>query len=75
MLCIVLVGTPALTSRGFKENDFVQVVAFIDEAVQIASSVKAKTGNCHFLLLCHYWTVRLPVILASVSLPVLCTLH
>jgi len=41
----IAVGTPALTSRGFKENDFVQVVAFIDEAVQIASRVKAKTGK------------------------------
>lgn len=39
------IGTPALTSRGLKENDFVQVVAFIDEAVQIADCVKAKTGN------------------------------
>jgi len=41
----VIAGTPALTSRGLKENDFVQVVAFIDEAVQIADCVKAKTGN------------------------------
>jgi len=28
-----------------KENDFIQVVAFIDEAVQISADVKAKTGN------------------------------
>jgi glycine hydroxymethyltransferase len=38
-------GTPALTSRGFKEDDFRQVVAFIDEAVQISLSAKSKTGN------------------------------
>jgi len=48
----VPVGTPALTTRGFKEKDFVQVVAFIDEAVQLASHVKAKTGNQCFRLLC-----------------------
>ena len=41
------VGTPALTSRQFKESDFVQVVAFIDEAVQLAAHVKAKTGNIY----------------------------
>jgi len=34
-----------MTSRGLKENDFIHVVAFIDEAVQIAAHVKAKTGN------------------------------
>jgi glycine hydroxymethyltransferase len=38
-------GSPALTSRRFKEEDFKQVVAFIDEAVQIAANVKSKTGN------------------------------
>lgn len=43
--CCASEGTPALTSRGLNENDFIQVVAFIDEAVQIASHVKAKTGD------------------------------
>jgi len=39
----VRLGTPALTSRGFKEEDFVTVVDFIDEAVDIAAEAKSKT--------------------------------
>ncbi|XP_056454206.1 serine hydroxymethyltransferase, mitochondrial-like [Gadus chalcogrammus] len=38
-------GTPALTSRQFKEADFVKVVAFMDEGIQIALDVKKKSGN------------------------------
>ncbi|XP_026222648.1 serine hydroxymethyltransferase, mitochondrial-like isoform X2 [Anabas testudineus] len=38
-------GTPALTSRQFKEADFEKVVDFIDEGIQIAHDVKKKTGN------------------------------
>uniref|UniRef100_A0A674NJ23 Serine hydroxymethyltransferase n=1 Tax=Takifugu rubripes TaxID=31033 RepID=A0A674NJ23_TAKRU len=38
-------GTPALTSRQFKETDFEKVVAFIDEGIQIALDVKKKTAN------------------------------
>uniref|UniRef100_A0A3B3Z3D6 Serine hydroxymethyltransferase n=1 Tax=Poecilia mexicana TaxID=48701 RepID=A0A3B3Z3D6_9TELE len=38
-------GAPALTSRQFKEGDFEKVVDFIDEGIQIALSVKQKTGN------------------------------
>lgn len=38
-------GVPALTSRGFTEEDFKTVVVFIDKAVQIASVVKAKTDK------------------------------
>ncbi|XP_074500888.1 serine hydroxymethyltransferase, mitochondrial-like [Sebastes fasciatus] len=38
-------GTPALTSRQFKEADFEKVVEFIDEGIQIALDVKKKTGN------------------------------
>ena len=36
-------GAPALTSRGFKEDDFVKVVGLIDEAVDIAKAVQGKT--------------------------------
>ena len=32
----IRMGTPALTSRGFQENDFVQVADFFDKAVDIA---------------------------------------
>ncbi|KAL1272228.1 hypothetical protein QQF64_028090 [Cirrhinus molitorella] len=36
-------GTPALTSRQFKESDFQQVVDFIDQGIKIALDVKTKT--------------------------------
>lgn len=39
----VRLGAPALTSRGFKEEDFGKVVDFIDEAVQIALEAKSQT--------------------------------
>ena len=42
-------GAPALTSRNFKEEDFVQVVEFLDQGVQIAVEAQEKTGktvNC-----------------------------
>lgn len=41
----LLIGTPALTSRNFKEKDFEQVAKFLDEAVQIAMDVKGKTDK------------------------------
>jgi len=39
----VRLGTCALTSRGFKEGDFVKVVDLLDEAVDIAKSVQSKS--------------------------------
>jgi len=39
----VRLGTPALTSRGFKEEDFEKVADFLDAAADIASDAKAKT--------------------------------
>lgn len=42
---VLFLGTPALTSRGFMEADFEQVVAFIDEAVQISLEAKSKTSE------------------------------
>uniref|UniRef100_A0A8C4PZ04 Serine hydroxymethyltransferase n=1 Tax=Eptatretus burgeri TaxID=7764 RepID=A0A8C4PZ04_EPTBU len=41
----IRLGSPALTSRQFKEKDFERVVDFIDEGIQIAKDVKKKTGN------------------------------
>ncbi|XP_035244430.1 serine hydroxymethyltransferase, mitochondrial isoform X1 [Anguilla anguilla] len=38
-------GTPALTSRQFKEADFEKVVEFMDEGIKIALDVKKKTGK------------------------------
>jgi len=41
----VRVGTPALTSRGFNEQDFVQVAEFLDRAVKITQDIQSKTGK------------------------------
>jgi glycine hydroxymethyltransferase len=38
-------GTPALTTRGFKENDIVQVALFIDRAIQIALDINLSNPN------------------------------
>ncbi|KAF6259350.1 serine hydroxymethyltransferase 3 [Scenedesmus sp. NREL 46B-D3] len=37
------IGTPALTTRGLKQAEFVQVADFIDRAVKIAKDCQAKT--------------------------------
>ncbi|KAF2283850.1 hypothetical protein GH714_016531 [Hevea brasiliensis] len=39
----IRMGTPALTSRGFAEEDFVKVAEFFDAAVQLAVKIKAQT--------------------------------
>lgn len=39
----IRVGTPALTTRGFKEDDFRKVADFIDRGVKIALDLKAST--------------------------------
>lgn len=42
----IRMGTPALTSRGFKEDDFAKVAHFFDRAVQIAIKLqKADQGK------------------------------
>jgi len=41
----IRLGAPALTSRNFKEKDFVQVVEFIHRAVEIALDSKSKSGR------------------------------
>jgi glycine hydroxymethyltransferase len=38
-------GTPALTSRNFTEEEFRQVARFIDEGVVIALKAKARAGK------------------------------
>merc|ERR1712217_595033 len=38
------VGTPAMTSRGLVEEDFVKVGEFIGEAVDVAAEVQAQSG-------------------------------
>lgn len=43
MSILVYTGTPALTSRGFLEADFVKVAEFFDEAVKLALTIKANS--------------------------------
>ena len=42
-LCFV--GVPALTSRNFKEADFVKVVEYLDRGVKIALEAQSATGK------------------------------
>merc|ERR1712078_671283 len=39
----IRIGTPALTTRGFKEEDFVKVADLIDRGVKIAADLKERT--------------------------------
>jgi len=39
----IRLGTPALTTRGFKEDDIEQVVQFIDQGLQLAKEIKADS--------------------------------
>lgn len=41
----VRIGTPALTTRGLKEEHFRQVADFLHEAVQISLGIQATTGK------------------------------
>ena len=41
----IRLGAPALTSRGFNEQDFEKVVDFVDRAVVIAKEIKTKGGK------------------------------
>ena len=41
----IRMGTPALTTRGFQENDFERVAEFFDQAVQITIQITDKTGS------------------------------
>ncbi|KAF3682722.1 Serine hydroxymethyltransferase 1, mitochondrial [Capsicum annuum] len=41
----IRMGTPALTSRGFIDEDFVKVAEFFDAAVKIAVKIKAETSG------------------------------
>lgn len=41
----IRMGTPALTTRGFKEDDFAKVAQFFDRAVNIALKLKATDNG------------------------------
>jgi len=41
----VRLGTPALTSRGFKEPDFLRVASFLDRIVKLSVRIQEKAGK------------------------------
>jgi len=41
----VRIGTPALTSRSFKESDFIKIAGFLDRACQLALEIQSSTGK------------------------------
>lgn len=43
-------GTPALTSRGFVEDDFEKVAEFFDAAVKLALKIKADAKGSILVL-------------------------
>ena len=43
----LLTGTPALTSRGFIEEDFAKVAEYFDLAVKIALKIKAESQGIY----------------------------
>ena len=52
----VRIGSPALTSRSFKENDFVKVGDFLHRVVQIALAIQEQCGSKllkDFLVACN----------------------
>ena len=42
---LFLIGAPALTSRNFKEEDFVKVIEYLDQGVKIAVEAQSATGR------------------------------
>ncbi|THG12146.1 hypothetical protein TEA_013912 [Camellia sinensis var. sinensis] len=56
----IRMGTPALTSRGFVEEDFAKVAYFFDAAIKLALKIKAETKGG--------WTSRMPNQLLGVGL-------
>ena len=39
------IGSPALTTRGFKEEDFKKVAQYIVKGIKIAQKIKKETGK------------------------------
>jgi len=52
----IRVGTPALTSRGLKESDFVKIGELLDRAVKLAVALQEKSGKGlkEFLSACEH---------------------
>jgi len=45
----IRIGAPAMTTRGFVEQDFVAVADFIDRGIQLTATIKAACGEGHKL--------------------------
>ncbi|PHT89403.1 Serine hydroxymethyltransferase, mitochondrial [Capsicum annuum] len=56
----IRMGTPALTSRGFIDEDFVKVAEFFDAAVKIAVKIKAETSVAYIIYLRCFLTTNNP---------------
>lgn len=42
----IRIGSPAMTTRGVKENDYVQIMKFIERATEITNNINNKAkGN------------------------------
>ena len=41
----IRLGTPALTTRGFREDDIVQVANYLDQAIQIAVKINQSSDE------------------------------
>ena len=41
----IRIGTPALTTRGFTEKDFIKVTDFLDRAILIGLEIQNNSGN------------------------------
>ncbi|KAF6768931.1 hypothetical protein AHF37_12756 [Paragonimus kellicotti] len=41
----IRIGTPALTSRGFREEDFEQIALFIEEVFKISAQTKTISSE------------------------------
>ena len=62
---LVFAGAPALTTRGFTEEDFERSVLFFDDAVNIAKEAKLNSGqlqalsNIRIQTICHLKSVQI----------------
>lgn len=50
-------GTPALTSRGFVEEDFAKVAEFFDSAVKLALKIKTETQGAYIFDICNFLVI------------------
>ena len=49
-LCLCDSGTPALTSRGFVEDDYKKLAEYFDAAVKIALQIKENSKGWFYIL-------------------------